>query len=218
MPRLPLINRIKATEILDSDIIEINRKIPGRPGGTMLGLKTTVAELGVGGSASCVGIDFPGEGPGSGTLLETANTTLTALPTLPSQSCYGPSERSCSMDWITKSFKPNTNAIDKINEIIAQPKEQWIVDDYNSEVLWDLYRNIWQAYDKQLDVVQDTFNQILNAALNLFDTLDNESGGLMDLSCLTTYIETVNSIQNVLNGAKADATDKAAYIFNNPPS
>ena len=27
MPRLPLINRIKATEILDGDIIEINRKI-----------------------------------------------------------------------------------------------------------------------------------------------------------------------------------------------
>ena len=217
MPRLPLINRIKATEILDSDIIEINRKIPGRPGGTMLGLKTTVAELGVGGSASCVGIDFIGESL-RGYFLDEANTALTALPTLPSQSCYGPSERSCSMDWITKSFKPNTNAIDKINEIIAQPKEQWIVDDYNSEVLWDLYRNIWQAYDKQLDVVQDTFNQILNAALNLFDTLDNESGGLMDLSCLTTYIETVNSIQNVLNAAKADATDKAAYIFNNPPS
>lgn len=215
MPRLPLINRIKATEILDGDIIEINRKIPGRPGGTMLGLKTTVAELGVGGSASCVGIAFPVE---QGYLLEEANTFITALPTLPSQSCYGPSKRSCSMDWITESFKPNPKAINKINEIIAQPKEQWIVDDYNSEILWDLYRNIWQLYDKQITVVQDTFTQILNEASILFDTLENESGGLMDLSCLTTYIETVNSIKNVLDEAKADATDKAVYIFNNPPS
>ena len=200
----------------DKDLLEITSY---RQDGEYIDQATTLADLKKEvGSASCVGIDFPGEGPGSGYLLETANTALTALPTLPSQSCYGPSKRSCSMDWITESFKPNTNAINKINEIIAQPKEQWIVDDYNSEVLWELYKDIWESYDKQLDVVQDIFTELLNEASGLFNTLDTESGGLIDLSCLTTYIETVNSIKNVLNEAKADATDKVAYIQNNPPS
>ena len=215
MPRLPLINRIKATEILDSDIIEINRKIPGRPGGTMLGLKTTVGELGTGSGVSCVAIDALWSEVTGKSFLEEASTKLSLLPIFPSVSCYGPFSKGCPLQWITTSFEPKYSSLDILKGIIAQSKEQWVTEAFGIPDLVSEYRKVWTTYVTNLEALDKIFIELKSRIEVVINDWNKISGGQMCVTNLTKYIDTINIIRVVTTQAIADANDKINYLQSN---
>lgn len=212
MPRLPLINRIKATEILDSDIIEINRKIPGRPGGTMLGLKTTVGELGTGSSISCVAIDPLFSEESGKSFLEEASTILSVLPILPSVSCYGPFSKACPLQWITTSFDPKYSSLDILKGIIAQPKEQWLAEAFGIPLLLGQYQDVWVAYVRDLQLLDKIFIELKSKIQDVMQSWNESSGNQMCVTNLTKYIDTIGIIRAVITEGIADGDDKINYL------
>lgn len=206
MAKLPLINRKIPVKLLDTDLIEVNRRLPD---GEIIALKinrTDIAE-----HNAVPEIDVYEEGKGSFTQI--MRRIINIVPILPSRSCYGPKKHISEILWINNSFEIDLKSLALLDEVKSDRKEDWIKETYGVPDIRDSYANLHLAWKNNLSEVKANLDAIILDRQIYIDTIDSLNPCIpKKISCIRKYVENANLLKDRLQEAIANATEKLNYI------
>jgi len=206
MSKLPLVNRKTPVKLLDTDLIEVNRRLHN---GEIVALKinrTDIAE-----HNAIPEIDVYDEAKGSFT--QTMRRSINIVPILPSRSCYGPKKHISEILWINNSFEIDLKSLALLDEVKSDRKEDWLKETYGDMAIRDSYVNIHQTWKSGLTDVKAVLDTLILDKQTYIDTIDSLNPCIpKSISCVRKYVENANLLKDILEEAIANATAKLNYL------
>jgi len=210
MSKLPLVNRKTPVKLLDTDLIEVNRRLHN---GEIVALKINRTDITE--HNTVPEIDYYEEGKGSFT--DKMRKVLYQIPVLPSKTCYGYQKYISEILWINNSFEIDLKSLEILDDVKSDTKESWIKETYGQETTRQAYVSAHNKWRAGLDEVKQILEVILNDKQNYLNSVDGMNPLIpKQLSCLRKYVASLDSLKNILTEALANATAKVNYIEETP--
>jgi hypothetical protein len=198
MAKLPLINRKSPIKLLDTDLIEVNRRLPD---GEIIPLKINIADISY--KTKLPEIDFFSEGQ---SLMEDLRAALKFIPILPSKSTYGPKKHIGGQAlWINNSFDVHLDTLDLLKEATADSEREWWLFRGDDLALALALASVWDKYGLDMGNVQEIVT-------TLIDTVDSTIAefsefNTINISSLKKYGENLKEVSAIAT----EAVDRAKY-------
>ncbi len=210
MPRYPRVNKPKANQILDTDLVDVVRLLPN---GDVISLKANLKDFKAKGGLG--GESYPEIGPFS-TLWEDLYNEANQVPVLPTESTYGYAKVIKGYKLITPSLELDSSVID---EVMATSQQAWLdeIDKISNaggslqfaQGFLDIHQD-WKSQVNALETIVTTIKAEIEQLLSHI----NDTNIAYDVSGLQKALSSVNAAITLLNTAIVDLDSKIAAITN----
>ncbi len=215
MSKLPLINRRSPIKLLDTDKIEINRKLPN---GDIIALKINVSDI----SRKCKlpGLDVFDPENKDASVTKALRSAVNSLPILPSRSGYGIVRSIGEILWINNSYEPDLLSLALLKEVEKDTAKEWWAEIGVAGPLSEPLRK--EAIEVHLAFI-DTLNQAKAIIVSMAAALDNRKTDLLNwtskninVSALETWLISSEIVKTAIDKTVADTNAKVEYLKNPP--